>query len=118
VMALAFGLAAFAVIAAIGAFEAIWRDGRKGLGAAIRGLLIGLLVLAVPILAAWHIIAYPRLTDVSTDPENPPALTAAASAPADDLRPITDPSVEEIDMQREAYPDIVPRHYPVGPGRV
>ena len=31
---------------------------------------------------------------------------------------MTDPSDEDIDLQREAYPDIVPRHYPVGTARV
>ncbi|SDB29477.1 DUF1499 domain-containing protein [Bauldia litoralis] len=117
-MALGFGLAGLAVLAALGALEGIWRDGRKGLGSAIAGLLVGLAVLVLPLAGAWHLMSYPQLIDISTDLEDPPAfLLAAADRPAD-ARPVTDPSEDDADVQREAYPDIVPRHYPVGTARV
>jgi hypothetical protein len=117
-MAVGFSLAALGVIAAIAAFEGIWRDGRKGLGPAIRGLFVGLLVLSLPIVGAWKVVSYPRLTDISTDLDNPPPFVFALADNASDSRPIVDPSAEDADLQREAYPDIVPRHYPVGPARV
>lgn len=118
VMALGFSLAALGVIAAIAAFEGIWRDGRKGLGPAIRGLFVGLLVLSLPIAGAWKVVTYPRLTDISTDLDNPPPYVFALADRPEDSRPVVDPTDEDADLQREAYPDIVPRHYPVGPGRV
>src|SRR5512139_3243739 len=62
-MALGFTLAALGVIAAIAAFEGIWRDGRKGVGPALGGLLLGLAILVVPTVGAWKLITFPRLTD-------------------------------------------------------
>src|SRR5215470_10091187 len=50
-------------IAALAAFEAIWRDGRKGVRTALWGLFLGLLVLSMPAVGAFKVIAYPRLTD-------------------------------------------------------
>ena len=117
-MALGFSLAALGVIAAAAAFEAIWRDGRKGLGPALRGLFIGLIVLSLPLAGAWKLVVYPQLTDISTDPDDPPAYVFAVKDRGGDSRPIVEPIDEDIDLQREAYPDIVPRHYPVGPARV
>ena len=56
------------------AFEAIWRDGRKGVRTALWGLFLGLVVLSMPAIGAWRIVAYPRLTDISTDLDDPPAF--------------------------------------------
>ena len=118
VLALGFSLAALAVIAAVAAFATIWRDGRKGGGAAARGLIVGLLVLSMPALAAWRVVSYPRLNDISTDLVNPPQLSAALfdRGPLDEA--IVPPGPEEIALQKEAYPDIVSRHYPVSTARV
>ncbi len=80
-MALGFALAAVGVIAALAAFEGIWRDGRKGVGPALRGLLLGLLILVVPIAGAWKLVTYPRLTDISTDLDDPPEYLLALSKP-------------------------------------
>lgn len=118
VMALGFALAGLGVLAGIGALDGIWRDGRKGLAAALRGLVIGVLVLTLPAIGAYELVVYPRLTDISTDLDDPPAfILALADRPAD-ARPLTDPTDDEIDTQRDAYPDIVSRHYPVGTARV
>jgi hypothetical protein len=110
--------AAVAVIAAVAAFMAIWRDGRRGAGAAVRGLVIGLLVLTLPAIGAWRIVAYPRLTDISTNPEDPPPFIKALDDRSPDDRRIVDPTPDEIALQESAYPDIVPRHYPVSTARV
>lgn len=117
-MALGFSLAALGVIAAIAAFEGIWRDGRKGIGPALRGLLLGLLLLVVPVVGAWKLVTHPRLTDISTDLDNPPEFLLALSNRPADAAPIEPPDEDEADLQLEGYPDIVPRHYPVGTARV
>lgn len=117
-MALGFSLAALAVIAAIAAFEGIWRDGRKGIGPALRALLLGLLLLVVPVVGAWKLLTHPRLTDISTDLVDPPAFLLALSNRPADAAPIEPPGDDEADLQLEGYPDIVPRHYPVGTARV
>jgi hypothetical protein len=117
-IALGFTLAGLAVIAALAAFVTIWRDGTRGVGTAIRGLVLGLLVLIVPAVGAWKVVTDPRLTDISTDLTNPPRFDRAYfdRGPAD--APIVEPGPPEAAAQREAYPDIVPRHYPVSPARV
>jgi hypothetical protein len=117
-MAAGFTIAALAVIAAIAAFEAIWRDGRKGVRTALWGLFLGLVVLSLPAVGAWKIVAYPRLTDISTDLDDPPAFERAVAERGTDARPIGDPSDDSAALQRDAYPDIVSRHYSVGTQRV
>jgi hypothetical protein len=117
-MALGFSLAALGVIAAIAAFEGIWRDGRAGIGPALRGLLLGLLLLVVPVAGAWKLVTHPRLTDISTDLDNPPEFLLALSNRPADAAPLDPPDDEEVELQQLGYPDIVPRHYPVGTARV
>jgi Protein of unknown function (DUF1499) len=111
IMALGFSLAALAVVAALAAFEAIWRDGRKGFGSAMAGFILGLAVLTVPAVGAWKIVQYPPIFDVSTDLENPPRFLSSGRS---DGNPYVGRfSSDEIALLREAYPDIVPRYYPL-----
>jgi uncharacterized protein (DUF1499 family) len=117
-MALGFGLALLAVIAALIAFEAIWRDGRKGAGAAIRGFLLGLLVLSLAGVGVWKAYQYPQLADISTDTDDPPEFVAALGPRAAEGAGDRAPTGAEVALQAEAYPDIVPRHYPVDSIRV
>ncbi|PTW62158.1 uncharacterized protein DUF1499 [Breoghania corrubedonensis] len=107
ILAVGFALALVAVAAGVGALAAVWRDGARGTGAAIRGLFFGLIALSPAIVVAGAAIYYPRLTDVSTDLETPPklALSKGDTKPGGHLRP---------QVQRAAYPDIVPRRFPVG----
>jgi Protein of unknown function (DUF1499) len=118
VIALGFALAALAVITALAAFAGIWRDGRKGVAAALRGLIVGLVVLSLPAVGAWKIVTLPRLVDISTDLDDPPQFERAQLDRAAGDDPIVDPGEDEIAAQRDAYPDIVPRHYPVSTARV
>lgn len=112
-MALAFSLAALAVVAALVAFEAIWRDGRKGFGAALVGMFLGFAVLVIPAIGAWKIVHYPPLVDVSTDVESPPNfLRATAERQAAGIR-VGRFSSDDIAKLRQAYPDILPRFYPL-----
>ena len=112
VMALGFSLAVLAVVTAVAAFEAIWRDNRKGFGLALRGAIVGLAILAIPAVGAWRIVQYPQLIDISTDVDNPPLFSALAS-PSNGASPIRSISNDKIALQNEAYPDIVPRYYPL-----
>lgn len=112
-IALGFSLAAIAVVAALIAFEAIWRDGRKGLGPAMAGFVLGLAVLTIPAIGAWKIVNYPRLVDISTNVENPPLFFAAyKDRAAADIK-IGRFSADQSALLRAAYPDIVSRYYPL-----
>ena len=118
VIAVGFLLAAAGVIAALVAFVAIWREGSRGVALALRGLVVGLAVLAMPAVGAWQVVTLPRLTDVSTDPSDPPEFVAALRDRAADDAVIAQPDAASAALQLQAYPDIVPRHYPVSTARV
>lgn len=98
-------LAALAIVLALLAFVAIWRQGLAGLGRAILGLTLGVVLLAYPAYLGQRAYKYPAISDVTTDPANPPRYIALAAQrpkdrivyPAANARP-----------QRAAYPDIVP----------
>lgn len=104
-VAAALGLAALAIVLALLAFVAIWRQGLAGLGRAILGLTLGVVLLAYPAYLAQRAFRYPAISDVTTDPANPPRYNAlAAQRPKDRIAyPAANAS-----LQRAAYPDIVP----------
>jgi hypothetical protein len=72
----------------------------------------------VPFVGAWKLVTHPRLTDISTDLADPPEYLLALSNRPADAAALDPPDEEEAELQREGYPDIVPRHYPVGTARV
>ncbi|MHA1158287.1 MAG: DUF1499 domain-containing protein [Alphaproteobacteria bacterium] len=117
-MALGFVLAGLAVITAIAAFTSIWQDGREGVGRALRGLVVGLLVLSFPIFGAWRLVSEPQLTDITTSLDDPPhfASVLADHEAGDSRRRFIGEAGAAL--QREAHPDLVPRFYPVGTPRV
>lgn len=118
VIAIGFLCAALAALAAVAAFVSIWRSGATGLGAALRGFIVGLAVLALPAYGGWKVVTEPRLNDISTDLANPPPLDRAALDRAASDAPIVAPTAVDANLQHQAYPDIVPRHYPVSTERV
>ncbi len=89
----------------------IWSSGAGGARSAIAGLIYALPVLVVLGLVAAAAIAYPRLTDIATDVDDPPVFTAPA-APHSGLDP------GRVALQRKAYPEIVPHLYPLPLGEV
>jgi uncharacterized protein (DUF1499 family) len=89
----------------------IWVTGAEGARTAFAGIVYASPVLVTLGLVAAAAIAYPRLTDVSTDLEDPPrffAPGAAHSAP--------DPGRSAV--QRTSYPTIVSHLYPMSLGTV
>ena len=74
------GFGVLAIALALLAFMRIWMEGRRGLGSAVGGLLLAVLLLALPayVVAARSVTAQPR--DVSTDPVNPPAFSRSPAA--------------------------------------
>jgi uncharacterized protein (DUF1499 family) len=108
-LAAGLGVAALAVLAAGFAFVRVWREGARGLGAAVAGLFLAALVLAYPAYAALRGLRLPALTDISTDIENPPAFSRSRTAfAARDGRYPPEPGPEARERQRAAYPQIAP----------
>lgn len=107
ILAAGFALALAAVLGAGSAFIAIWRDDARGLGKALRGFILGVIALTPALAVGGAAVYYPRLTDISTDLDTPPKLAPSPrrTRPGGHLDP---------ELQRAAYPDIVPRRFPIG----
>ncbi len=101
--ALVFAL--LAVFSALLAFVVIWRQGLRGLGRAVSGLLLALVLLAYPCYLGYRATKLPGINDITTDPANPPPFGKLASLrpPGTDRYP-----AKFAALQEKAYPDIEP----------
>lgn len=109
----ALACAVLAILLAFGSFVPIWRQGLTGLGRATGGLLFGLLLLAYPGYLAYGAWKLPPITDVSTDPGNPPRFEALARLRAPVASNLAVGAAAE--RQRQVYPDIAPLQLSVPP---
>jgi len=75
VLAAAPVIALLAALLAVAAFVWIWREGCRGFGQALLGLLLALVVLAAPGYLAFEGLHQRRPLDVTTDPVDPPAFS-------------------------------------------
>ncbi|HEU5018702.1 MAG TPA: DUF1499 domain-containing protein [Pseudolabrys sp.] len=98
-------LAALAVLLAFASFVSIWRQGYTGLGRALGGLLLALLLLAYPGYLGYRASKLPAINDITTDMENPPRFDKLAH-----LRPSDRLAYPKqfAALQEKAYPDIEP----------
>ncbi|MGJ3263595.1 MAG: DUF1499 domain-containing protein [Salinarimonas sp.] len=100
-------IAALAALLALLAFVRIWREGHRGFGRAVGGLLLAVLTLAYPAILAGPTLAGPPMLDVTT--RATPPLTFSASRPASEARggwspEPTPPGLRE--RQRAAAPSL------------
>jgi uncharacterized protein (DUF1499 family) len=103
--------AALAVLLAFAAFVVIWREGSRGLGRAVLGLALGLLLLAYPGYLGYRATRTPAINDITTDTANPPSFAVLGR-----LRPrgrIAYPGAQTAALQRAAFPDIEPLEYDI-----
>jgi len=103
-----FGVAALAVSALALVFGRS-RIGWPGVAVAVIAFAAGALVAYVP----WHYDAMrhtvPRINDITTDTENPPAfVTIVPLRAAEHGNPVGYPGSKFADLQKRAYPDIAP----------
>jgi hypothetical protein len=105
-----FAFATLALVLGAGALGVIWRHAYRGLGLALSGMLLALLVLAYPAYALALSLLTPPINDITTDVETPPAFLGDAS-PAAPLRPYQKLFAAE---QRAAYPAVQPLVIDVG----
>jgi uncharacterized protein (DUF1499 family) len=98
--------AGLAILLSFAAFIVIWRQGLSGLGRALLGLFLGLALLAYPAYLGTRAMKLPPISDITTDPANPPRFEVLAR-----LRPrgrVDYPGPAVATLQRAAYPDIAP----------
>ena len=99
-------LAAVAILFSFAGFVVIWRQGLSGLGSGILGLILGLMLLAYPGYLAYRASRLPAISDITTDPSNPPRFDVLAR-----LRPRGSsdyPGAAVARQQTAAYPDVAP----------
>lgn len=95
-------------ILAVVACVSIWESGWRGMGRSIGALAIALGVVAVPAAVLARGAMLPPLTDITTDPSDPPRFRAMGQ-----VRPRTANSLvyagdTAAQLQRDAYPGIKP----------
>ncbi len=98
--------AALAVLLSLPAYVVIWRQGRTGLGSALSGMLLGLLLLIYPAYLGYKATKLPPISDITTDPDNPPRFDVLARQRPGDR--IAYPGAAAAEMQQKAYPEVMP----------
>jgi uncharacterized protein (DUF1499 family) len=104
--AAALGFAALAILLAFAAFVVIWRQGSAGLGRALLGLFLGLVLLAYPAFLGIRALKLPAISDVTTDTDNPPRFESLARQRPPDR--VAYPGAAVAALQHAGYPDIAP----------
>ena len=110
-------LAFAAIVLAIGAFVVIWKEGRKGLGHAVIAVLVGTAILVYPAYLAVRAARLPFLTDITTDPADPPRFDTIGRLRPRNANPIAYAGLRAAELQRAAYPDIEPLQVSASPRR-
>lgn len=107
-----FGIAVVGAIIAVGlgltSLITIWREGHTGAGKATAGLTLGIAMLAVPLWSLPNLLSLPRLHEVSTDLEKPPAFQKLAALRGGDSVNLASDITAGASLQLAAYPDIKP----------
>jgi uncharacterized protein (DUF1499 family) len=104
----ALGLAALAVLLALGSLIVIWREGLAGISSALIAILIGLGLLAYPAYLGAKAHKLPWIYDITTDPIDPPRFEVLSRIRPRGANPIIYAGLSAAEQQREAYPDIEP----------
>ncbi len=114
VLGTGFLLALIAVLSGLGALGMIWQNGGRGASEALRGVIFGGIALAPALLATYAVVQYPQLNDVSTDVTDPPSLLRPLDGSVQSAAVRVSERAAAVELQRTAYPDIVPRRFPIG----
>ena len=101
-------LAVVAILLAFAAGVAIWREGIRGIGEAVTGLIVGVALIAYPFYLGVKAYRLPAIYDVTTDPIDPPRFEAIARLRPRDANPVNYAGLYAAEQQREAYADIEP----------
>jgi uncharacterized protein (DUF1499 family) len=101
-------LAAIGIMLALGAFVVIWRDGLAGFGMALTALMVGIVILAYPGYLGARAYRLPPISDITTDPIDPPRFEAIARLRPREANPILYAGLRAAELQKAAYPNVEP----------
>jgi uncharacterized protein (DUF1499 family) len=100
----------------------LWRTrpgaGRSGRGRAVTGAGLGLAMAAIVLLAVGSAGELPVINDITTDPDDPPAFTAAPRTEGGRGRDFDYPGEAFASQQRKGYPELAPIELDRPPGEV
>jgi len=105
--AAALAMAVFAILLALIALITVWRHGVEGLGAATAAILIGLAMLGYPAYLAVKAYRLPAISDVTTDPIDPPRFETIGRQRSREANPVAYAGLYSAELQKAAYPDVV-----------
>lgn len=114
-LAAGLAIALVAVLVAAAAFVAIWNEGLRGLGRALSAFVLGVAVLAWPAFEFARGVSLPSISDITTDPSDPPRFIAVASARPSGANPVAYPGEEAAMRQSMAYPGVRPMEIEASP---
>jgi uncharacterized protein (DUF1499 family) len=106
--AAALAMAMIAILLALASLVGIWRHGIEGLGAALTAILIGVALLAYPAYLGTLAYRLPMISDVTTDPIDPPRFETIGRLRSREANPIAYAGLYAAELQKAAYPDIQP----------
>lgn len=114
------GLGIVAIALALVAFGRLWARGGTGATKAALGTLYGIVALVPLGLFVGHAALSPGMDDVSTNWADPPQFKTVSSRDGEEpgavLKALFRPA--ETGLQRDLFPDIVPRRYRIAPAQL
>jgi len=111
--ALVFAVAA--ILFAFVAFAVIWHTGAGGVGRAVTAVMISLAMLAYPTYLGIKGYRLPPISDITTDPIDPPRFETIARLRSRQANPVAYAGLYAAELQRKAYPDIEPLEVSIPP---
>ncbi|MDH3579793.1 MAG: DUF1499 domain-containing protein [Hyphomicrobiales bacterium] len=108
ILALALVLAGIALLLSVSSLISIWQRGLEGAGYASAGAVFALAIIAGPLLFVPSLLALPKINDIATSPEAPPAFGVLAGLRPRDANPPEYPGDQYAALQERAYPNIRP----------
>jgi hypothetical protein len=101
-------MAVIAILLALASLIGIWRHGREGLGAAMTAIVIGIALLGYPAYLGARALRLPEISDVTTDPIDPPRYEIIARLRPRGSNPVAYAGLYAAEQQKAAYPNITP----------
>ncbi len=111
----ALSLAVIGILLALASFVVIWKEGLGGLSYGVAAIAIGLALNAYPLYLGYKLTKLPPISDITTDPIDPPRFEAIARLRPRGANPAAYAGLYAAEQQRAAYPDIEPLMVAVAP---